>query len=130
MQSGNVACAPTCYCHLVSCVIQVVCYQPQKWHLTSGGETVEDTPLVIGIMTDHMARQLAQNGHGAAVIMDTTFGLTKYMVSVLTGSICQTVKCITCLPASRVLLQQTLHHRRVAAGCHSCLVVRLIQQLH
>eukprot|EP00878_Enallax_costatus_P032652 GHUV01035902.1.p1 GENE.GHUV01035902.1~~GHUV01035902.1.p1 ORF type:complete len:322 (+),score=84.79 GHUV01035902.1:472-1437(+) len=58
---------------------KIICHQSQKCHWNAAGQVVQDAPFIIGVMTDHMTRQLALNGHGAAVILDTTHGLVKYM---------------------------------------------------
>jgi len=61
--------------------MQVLIHQEQQWHTQPDGKGVEDKALIIGIMSDWMAQKLAQLGHGAAVMLDTTFGTNKYMVS-------------------------------------------------
>lgn len=63
-----------------SLFFQVLCYQEQQWVAGLDGKPEETSPFVATVMTDWMARMLCDLGHGAAVMLDTTFGTNKYMV--------------------------------------------------
>jgi len=62
----------------------VFLYQEQVLSSSStqpDGRPLQETPLIIGVMTSWQRQQAIELGHGQAVLMDSTFGTNKYSVS-------------------------------------------------